>query len=78
MTVECDDIPQPPSVTVSDNCDDDIDITFQENQSGSACNQVITRTWTATDNCGNTAVETRTITVGDQTPPVLSQMPEYP
>ena len=36
---------------------------------------MITRTWTFTDACGNTATATQTITVHDQTAPVFATAP---
>src|SRR5262249_38750305 len=38
----------------------------------SSCNNVITRTYRATDSNGNTAECTQTITVNDDTPPTIS------
>ncbi len=35
-------------------------------------NYTLTRTWTATDNCGNTTTQTRTVTVQDTQAPVFS------
>ncbi len=37
-----------------------------------SCPQVITQTWQATDNCGNQAQCSQTVTVVDTTPPVLN------
>ena len=79
--VECDDIPNSPaegSITATDNCDNDVTITFEEDTTPSGvCEDAftITRTWTATDNCGNTAVGVQTIEVGDNTPPTLAGIP---
>ena len=37
---------------------------------------VITRTWTATDDCGNDSIQTQVVTVQDTTDPVLIDIPE--
>ena len=37
-----------------------------------AGNYSVTRTWTATDDCGNTSTCSRTVVVMDDTPPVIS------
>jgi hypothetical protein len=68
------DVPPPANVTANDNCDGAITPVFSENQSnpGSSCNNIITRTWTARDACGNQASCSQTITVNDNTAPVVS------
>ena len=59
ITVECDEVPTSSgadAVSVTDNCDTDVDVTFEETQENSVdCENAFTiiRTWTATDNCGN-------------------------
>jgi len=68
IEVECGEIPEPAILTAIDNCDDDVDITFTQEYTG-VCNYDIIRTWTATDNCGNTDVQTQTIHVVDTTGP---------
>ena len=52
-----------------------ITYTFNQTQAQGSCpnSGVITRTWTATDACGNTATLIRTVTVNDNTPPVFIQ-----
>ena len=47
--------------------------TFSGRRAGACTDQTytITRTWTATDNCGNTDVCVQIITVDDSTPPAL-------
>ena len=72
----CDDIPDPANVTVTDGCDADPDLVFDETQTGDSCNFVITRTWTATDDCGNSGNYVQTITVSDNDAPVLSNAPD--
>lgn len=67
------DVPGPANVTALDNCSGVVVPIFAEVQSnpGSSCNNVITRTWTVTDACGNPASCTQKITVNDITKPVL-------
>ena len=76
-TVECDESTNPSntgSATATDNCDEDLTITYCDSSSGT-CPTVITRTWTATDYCDNTATCVQTITVGDTTDPVFTGCP---
>ncbi|MCR9290331.1 MAG: gliding motility-associated C-terminal domain-containing protein [Bacteroidetes bacterium] len=77
LMIECiGDIPSPANVTATDNCDDDLDMTYSEEVIGDPCDQVITRTWTATDDCGNTIVGEQVITVRDDEAPVLMGVPD--
>ncbi len=68
-TVECDNIPTPVIITATDNCDDDPEITYEEVISQDECPYTLTRTWTATDDCGNESSTTRVITVVDNEAP---------
>ena len=55
-----------PTVTATDNCDTDVTLSLSEtNVASPTCpnESTITRTWTATDNCGNSAVHTQVVTV---------------
>ncbi len=49
-------------------------VTFTETSMAGSCaqNRTITRTWRATDGCGNTATYTQTISVGDNTGPIIT------
>jgi hypothetical protein len=71
--VQCDNIPQPRSVRARDNCDEDVELVFEESvtQGNSDCFQVrtITRTWSATDRTGNSVSHTQVIQVDDSKPP---------
>jgi gliding motility-associated-like protein/uncharacterized repeat protein (TIGR01451 family) len=67
--------PVPGNVSATDNCDASPSLTFNESRSGNSCCYVITRTWTATDDSGNTATATQTITVNDNVLPVLANVP---
>ncbi len=76
MTVECDSVPEAPVVTATDNCANP-PVGFAEDVTPGDCTGrlIITRTWTAIDDCGNQATQTQTITVVDTTPPVFESMP---
>ncbi|MBI1266662.1 MAG: T9SS type A sorting domain-containing protein, partial [Cryomorphaceae bacterium] len=75
-TVECDQIPAPADVTADDNCDSDVYIFYAEVEAPADCGYVITRTWTATDNCGNSVSESQIVNVVDTTAPVVIFNPE--
>jgi D-ribose pyranose/furanose isomerase RbsD len=77
ITVECDGVPAAPAVvTASDNCDADVMVVFGEVRNDGACEDTytLTRTWTTTDNCGNSITHVQTITVEDTTAPVWDQV----
>src|SRR6185436_5526432 len=80
-TVQCNAVPAPASPTATDNCDSTPTICFSQTStqtSNGACtdqNYTITRTWTATDNCGNSSSCSQVITVQDTTAPVLAGCP---
>ena len=74
MEVSCDAVPAPVGVSASDNCDDDVNVEFSET-STEGCPHTITRTWTATDACGNTVSESQVLTVVDTTNPVITSQP---
>jgi hypothetical protein len=74
VTVECSAVPDPPTVTATDNCDHEIVVDYKQERTDGDCPQdyVLTRTWTATDDCGNTASASQIITVQDTTPPDIT------
>jgi len=72
--------PAPPNVLATDNCDPNIIVIFNELSLNSSpdCTDdyVISRTWTATDDCGNSVSAEQIITVeGDSEIPVLVGVP---
>src|SRR5262249_41674466 len=73
-TVECPAAPSFTTPTVSDACDASPTLTFADATTAGSCPQssVVTRTWTATDHCGNSATRSQVITVVDTTAPVPS------
>jgi hypothetical protein len=57
IKVACGDVPALEECKVKDNCDGDLDETFNETSTTQLNGNVLhVRTWTATDDCGNTAV----------------------
>ena len=62
------------TATATDNCDGTPTVTFSDVTSGGACPQesTISRTWVATDDCGNSSSCIQTIVVDDSTPPVIT------
>ncbi|NCU32064.1 MAG: HYR domain-containing protein, partial [Candidatus Moranbacteria bacterium] len=78
LTVECDSIPDAPElISASSGCAGEITITFNEEVTPGSCpgNFIITRTWTATDNCGNSITHVQEITVQDTTSPTITFCP---
>lgn len=72
-------VPPPPAVTATDNCPPgNISVNYNPGTPPDTCQAgVFTRTWTATDASGNTAVFTQTITIAaDVNPPAISGFPQ--
>ncbi|MFT7606434.1 MAG: hypothetical protein ACI8VT_004037, partial [Saprospiraceae bacterium] len=61
----------------TDNCVPNIMVIFEELIEEGICpeNVTVTRTWTATDNCGNTISAQQVITSADTEAPVISNLP---
>ncbi len=82
VTVSCENVPEIPAITATDNCDPEPEITIAEvstQQSDGSCgefNYNISRTFTITDRCGNSSVSTQVITVVDETAPVITCPPD--
>jgi gliding motility-associated-like protein len=79
VTVDCDKVPAWPVVTATDNCSANVQVVTSEQRTSTlpACanNYRLIRTWTAKDNCGNTATMQQIITVQDTTRPVFMIIP---
>lgn len=70
LTINCNSpVPAAPILSATDNCGP-ATLNMVETTSGANCGYTITRTWTATDNCGNTATRQQIVTVTDSSPPV--------
>ncbi|MDN3492085.1 T9SS type B sorting domain-containing protein [Winogradskyella bathintestinalis] len=65
IVVACDGIPEKPSLVFEDSCSNDITVTYNETstQTNISEDYNITRVWTVTDDCGNTADYTQNISV---------------
>ena len=73
LTVACDAVPDPPTVTATDDTDPNVEVVFSETRVNRGCltDYTLTRQWTATDTNGSTARFTQTITVEDTEAPEL-------
>ena len=62
----------------SDACSNQVEVSHADAYSTDGCfaNNVITRTWTATDACGNSASQTQIITLVDDNAPYFTSVPE--
>jgi large repetitive protein len=76
LVLECGDVIPNTEVYVVDNCTAQPQFTLTEVMETIGCNMVITRRWTAIDDCGNVAQGVQVVTYVDQTAPVLSEYPE--
>ncbi len=69
MTVECADLPEAAIVTAVDGCDANVEVTFVEETTDQCpASYTLVRTWTATDNCGNSVVISQAIECIDSNP----------
>jgi len=76
QNVQCwSEVPAMAQLNWSDNCDGSGTLNGVEVSDGLSCPETITRTWTYTDGCGNTATETQVIVINDITPPTASNLP---
>lgn len=59
-----------------DNCDDDLDLNAASSIALDGCFEVIQRSWTATDDCGNSTTVSQNITrIADTEAPIFSDYP---
>jgi hypothetical protein len=72
----CGDVVPEAVVEAIDNCDTNIDVELVATTEPNACGYNFIRTWTATDDCGNTTQEVRVISFSDQAAPQFDFVPE--
>ena len=76
VSISCgDDIPAIADVYATDNCDEMVSVSFSEVVEDEDCPVHIVRTWTAIDDCGNTATHVQTISIVDEEAPVFVPFP---
>ncbi|MBK9175985.1 MAG: hypothetical protein IPM46_06515 [Flavobacteriales bacterium] len=63
LVIECDELPEPVECEATDNCDSDVEVTVEDVKGdyGKDCKYTVTRTYTATDDCGNSTSVTQSI-----------------
>ncbi len=73
-TIECPATPSFATPSVTDACDPNPRLSFEDRTAAGSCpgQYSVTRNWTAVDACGNTSIASQVITVRDQTAPVVS------
>ena len=79
ITVQCDAVPEAANVTVTDNCDVNVELFYTADIAEGNCpgNYTIYRMWYASDICGNTNTFLQTVHVIDTTPPVFDPYEFY-
>jgi hypothetical protein len=80
MTVSSNAVPVAPTLVAVDNCEGNPQVAFKETKTAGAndSSYILTRTWTATDACGNTSTATQKITVADTPAPVAANVTTDP
>ena len=73
ITVECSDIPEAGVYTATDNCDENVIVVYSASILDGECENdyTILRRWIATDECGNTATVSQSVSVFDNTAPII-------
>lgn len=76
-TIDCSVTPEFAQAVATDACGSEVTLTFDDVTTPGTCEgeYSITRTWTATDACGNASTATQTINVKDITAPVIAALP---
>jgi hypothetical protein len=73
VTIDCPATPQWPMPTASDLCDQSVTVAqVGDETSSGTCPVVYTRNYIATDDCGNTATCSRSVSVQDITAPTIT------
>jgi hypothetical protein len=71
-TIQCSDVLSSALVYAEDNCSYDIQVEYFETEEVAQCLRIVRRTWTATDECGNTTTAQQVVTIEDHEAPVIN------
>jgi len=76
-TASCDNVPDAPAITATDNCDGSVPVNLEEEIVPGSCtgNYTLIRTWTADDACGNRTTCIQEIEVTDNVAPEFTSVP---
>jgi len=66
------DMPAMTNLSYDDNCDGDGIVSGSDVSNGNTCPEIVTRTWTYVDACGNVGTETQVFTINDVESPTAS------
>lgn len=72
LNLVCGDLWEIEEPTFSDDCTEELEISFTADTVSTSCPVIIQHLWTATDACGNATTSERLITITDEEPPVLN------
>lgn len=78
LALQCaSEVPDAVNAQANDDCDGSLVVTHVENTDAGSCfnDFVVTRTYSATDSCGQTTTKVQVITVEDTEPPVINNCP---
>ncbi len=75
ITVSCDEVPEVAMIEAMDDCGS-ASVVMEESYGSSGCTSVLSRRWTATDQCGNQVEHEQNITIVDETAPVFTNAPQ--
>ena len=70
-TIDCTEMPVFGTPVFEDSCDEELTLEMEEDTMVDGCTTTYTKTWTITDDCGNNASATQTITTTDDEAPVI-------
>ena len=74
VVIGCGEEPAPAVVIALDNCDPNVSVSLNATTEDGDCGVVLTRTWSAEDNCGNLVTATQVVSFEDVAPPVFEAL----